>query len=186
MTRILLSLLAAAFLVGCDSVEPRFDAAYDTVAAERVSTRYARIEIATVSLPAYAQSEEIHVRDETGAIVPLGPLWTDAPDRAVTLELAQRLDAQTGRLVAPEPWPFRDFPDVKVDVRLDTFLATAEGAFKLAGQVFVAPEDGGADRALRFEFLAGPTGIEGPSGIANARNAAVAQLADFIARKGLR
>jgi uncharacterized lipoprotein YmbA len=179
-------------LAACGGTEPRFDAGATAAGAvapeaslERVSTRYGRIEIAAVTLPIYAQSEEIHVEDAEGAIVPLGPLWTDEPGRAVTLQIARDLDAITGRLVAAEPWPFRDYPDVKVDVRLMDFYATARGTFRLAGQVYVAPEEGGPDRAKRFEIETPLVG-EGPKGIAAARAAAVAQLSVFIAQNGLR
>lgn len=186
MTRVSILALAALALASCDQVEPRFDAPFDAGETDKIGIRYARVEVATVSLPVYAQGEDIHVRDETGAIVPLGPLWTDTPDRAVTLEIARRLDALTGRLVAPEPWPFREFPDVKVDVRLDTFLATEAGAFLIAGQVFVAPEEDGTDRALTFDITADPRGDAGAASIAMARAAAMSDLAEFIARKGLR
>ena len=184
MTKLPLVTVLALALAACGGTEPRFDAT-PAAPVEKVSSRYARIEVATVTLPVYAQGEEIHVQDKDGAIVPLGPLWTDEPSRAVTLQIARDLDAITGRLVAAEPWPFRDYPDVKVDVRLQDFYATARGTFRIAGMVYVAPEEAGPDRAKRFGIEAVLPG-EGPAAIAAARSAAVAQLSGFIAKNGLR
>ncbi|WP_136441404.1 PqiC family protein [Pacificoceanicola onchidii] len=191
MTR--LSLLSLTlFLSACGGVDLRFDTPPTAVGGgsalpeERVSVRYARIEVATVTLPTYAQDEEIVLRDDSGAIAPSGGLWADEPGRAVTLQLARDLDAITGRLVAPEPWPFRDLPDVKVDVRIEDFFATSGGTFRLSGQMFVAPEDYGTDRARRFEIEVPVTGEMTPGAIAAARARAVSDLAAFVARKGLR
>ncbi|WGW03759.1 PqiC family protein [Tropicibacter oceani] len=191
MTKFSLTLAPLAFsmlaLGACSGVEQRFDAPVAAeIKAERVSSRYARIEVAAVTLPTYAQAEEIHVRDASGAITPTDALWADEPGRAVTLQIARELDAITGRLVAPEPWPFRDIPDVKVDVRVQDFYATETGAFRISGQVFVAPEEQGPDRAKRFEIEALITGEPGPAQIAAARAEAVAQLSVFIAKNGLR
>ncbi|GAA4226798.1 hypothetical protein GGQ68_004692 [Sagittula marina] len=181
-----LILSAALVLAACSGTEPRFDAPPVT-ALEKVSTRYARIEVATVTLPIYAEGEEIHARDATGAILPLGPLWSDEPGRAITLQVARDLDSITGRLVAPEPWPFRDYPDVKVDVRVQDFYATERGTFRISGQVFVAPEEDGPDRAKPFDIEAVIPGEKpGPAQIAAARAAAVSELSVFIARNGLR
>ena len=181
-----LALSFAAALAACSAPEPRFDAG-PTLATEKVTTRYGRIEVATVTLPIYAEGEEIHARDATGAILPTGSLWADEPGRAVTLQIARDLDAMTGRLVAPEPWPFRDFPDVKVDVRVQDFFATERGTFRLSGQVFVAPEENGPDRAKPFEIETRiPGETAGPAQIAAARAAAVSQLSSFIAKNGLR
>ncbi|MFW2543610.1 PqiC family protein [Primorskyibacter sp. 2E107] len=188
-----LSLLSlTVFLAACSGEQLRFDAAPTAVGGgaalpdARVSVRYARIEVATVTLPTYAQDEEIVMRDASGAIAPSGGLWADEPGRAVTLQLARDLDAITGRLVAPEPWPFRDLPDVKVDIRVEDFFATSAASFRMTGQMFVAPEDYGTDRARRFEIDVPVTGEMTPGAIAAARAAAVSQLAEFVARQGLR
>lgn len=204
---IFLTLALMPLVMACSKTEPRFDAP-PVAAFDKVSSRYARIEVAAVTLPTYAQDEQIHTRDAAGAILPLGPLWADEPGRAMTLQLASDLDRITGRLVAPEPWPFRDYADVKVDVRVQDFYATETGMFRLAGQVFVAPEEGGPDRAKMFEIetpipvgastgAAGGGGLSGllkgdkpapagPAQIAAARAAAVSQLSVFIAQNGLR
>ena len=148
---------------------------------------FKRIEVLAISLPAYAQTEEIFFRDASGAIIPFGPLWADEPERGLTLDIVRELRAVTNRLVAPDPWPFRDRADVRVDVRLDVFLATAAGTFRIAGQVFVAPEEAvGRDRARRFEIEVPVGEISSAASIASARAAAVRELAVIIARDGLR
>ena len=184
-----LALPLVVLLPGCDSVEPRFDAppAVERAApTEKVTSRYYRIVVVAVTLPSYAQAEEIYQRDADGAILPLGPLWADEPGRAVTQQVARDLDAITGRLVAPEPWPFRGRPDVRVDIRVQDFHATVDGSFRLSGQVFVAPEETGPDRARRFDIETPIAGEGGPGEIAAARSAAVSELAVFIAKNGLR
>lgn len=183
------ALLCAALLglSACSAPEVRFDAPASTEAPARVAVPYGRIEVLAASLPAYALSEEINSRDATGAIAPLGPLWADEPSRGVTLELVRELGAITGRLVAPDPWPFRDPSDVRIDLRFDTFLATQDGVFRVAGQVFVAPEEAaGRDRALRFDISAPIADTSSAAAIAAARAEAIRQLATLIARQGLR
>ncbi|WP_425098242.1 PqiC family protein [Tropicibacter sp. S64] len=179
-------------LAACSGDDLRFDAPPGAVGSSaslpdaRVRVSYGRIEVATVTLPVYAQEEEIVVRGEDGSIAPSGGLWADEPGRAVTLQLARDLDAITGRLVAPEPWPFRDLPDVKVDIRVEDFFAVSSGAFRISGQMFVAPEDYGTDRSKRFDIEVPVTGDMTPGSIAAARATAVSQLAEFVARQGLR
>ncbi|CUH81089.1 membrane integrity-associated transporter subunit PqiC [Tropicibacter naphthalenivorans] len=193
MTKLPLAATALTLLLtGCGGADLRFDAPPPAVGAqaplptERVTTRYGRIEVATVTLPTYAQSEEITRRDETGAIAPLGALWADEPGRAVTLQVARDLDAITGRLVAPEPWPFRDLPDVKVDLRIEDFYATSAGTFRVSGQMFVAPDVGPGDRSKRFAIETPIPGDGTPGDIAAARSAAVSDLAVLVAKQGLR
>lgn len=173
-------------LLACGSPEPRYGSVGASPMSERVSVNYARIEVTSVTLPVYAESEAIYTRDVSGAITPLGPLWADDPDRALTLEIARELKEITGQLAAPEPWPFRDLPDVRIDVRLEVFHATSFGTFRIAGMVFVAPEKYGPDRAKKFAFEVAVTEIKNPAAIAIARTAAVRELSYFIARRGLR
>ena len=155
------------------------------VTEERISSRYRSVEVVEVTLPTYAEDEAIYVRDGEGALSALGPFWADAPARSVTMQLARELGAITGARVAPEPWPFRTFADVRVDVRVEDFVATSSGAFLIAGQYFVAPDSGERERAGRFEITA-PLANASSAGIAMARSNAVAQLAVEVAREGLR
>lgn len=187
MIRTLFPCVVFLALLACGAPDIRFGSPQSVAPVENVSVRFARIEVLDVSLPSYAESEEIFVRDATGAIAPLGPLWSDAPSRGATLELVRTLGEATGRLVAPAPWPFRDPSDVRVDVRLDAFLATETGTFRVSGQVFVAPEDAlGRDNARSFEIETVVSDSTDAAAISAARSAALRQLAVFIARNGLR
>lgn len=156
-----------------------------SVTEERVASRYRSVEVVEVTMPTYAEDEEIYVRDGDGALSALGPFWADAPSRSVTLQLARELGAITGVRVAPEPWPYRSFAEVRVDVRIEDFVATSSGAFLISGQYFVAPDSGERERAGRFEITA-PLSAMTSAGIAAARSNAVGQLAVKIAREGLR
>jgi len=188
MTKPLFLVVSLISLFACSGTpEIRIDATEPLPRPESVAVSFSRVEVLAVSLPIYAQTEEIHQRDAGGAILPIGMLWADEPARGVTLELVRDLGAITGRLVAPDPWPFRDRSDVRVDVRFDTFLTTQQNTFRIAGQVFIAPENEGlADRAQSFDISSQVFEIESAEAIARARLQAIRDLANFIARKGLR
>lgn len=187
MTRLLLLLALCPALLACSAKEVRFDSeALPVPSRQRVHVGFARIDVVAVTLPTYATSEEIHVRDASGAIKAPGPLWADDPARALTLQIAQELGGITGRLVAPDPWPFQEPPDVRVDVRIADFYATAAGKFRIAGVVYTAPESGGSDRVRNFAIET-PIAVPGnPAAIARARSDAVSRLSVLIARSGLR
>ncbi|MGR3802482.1 PqiC family protein [Marinibacterium profundimaris] len=182
--RLLLALLIGFTLAACSS-DQRYGVS-PPLPDQRVSTGYRGIEIVPVSLPAYGSDQEISVRKADGAITPLGPLWADDPERAVTLQLARDLGTITGSIAAPAPWPFRSLPDARVDVRVEDFLATDDGVFLLSGQYFVAPETGGRDRARRFSFSVPLADPVTPGGIVAARGTAITRLATEIAQNGLR
>lgn len=187
-SRPVLALLATAAVfatTACTSDKIRF-ATPSIEPTARVSARYSSIEVSEVKLPVYADSEEISSEDATGAIVPLGPLWADDPARAMTLQLARDLASITGAKTAPEPWPFRDYAQAKVDVRVEDMLATAAGVFRISGQFFVAPERGGGDRSGSFVVSAPLPAQASAKDIAAARAAATTSLAEEIARRGLR
>lgn len=174
----------AALLAACGAPELRYSVP-DTAPEVRVASRYASIEVVEVSLPTYAADEQIYIQDAEGALAPMGPLWADDPSRAITLQLARDLGRITGAQVAAEPWPFRDFAQVKVDVRLEDMRATESGSFVLAGQYYVAPDSGGRNRAGSFRFEAPVAEPGGAAQIAAARSVVVTQLAEAVARKGL-
>lgn len=186
MTRLVL-FVTCLLMAACNIPEPRFGSApIVNLEQEKIRSPFGRIEVSEVTLPIYGASEEIHRRDESGAIKPIGALWSDEPGRTVTLQIASDLGEITGRLVAPEPWPFRDLPQVRVDVRVEDFFATNVGTFRLSGQVFVAPEDNGPDRAKQFNIEVGIAEPEDPGSIAVSQRFAVMELSRFIALNGLR
>ncbi len=178
------ALAVIATLAGCSS-PPRYGAP-TAIPDTRIATRYHAIEIVQATLPSYAQGEEIYLRKTDGAIEEFGPLWADDPARAVTLQLARDLGAVSGGLAAPDPWPFSELPDVRVDVRIEDFLATEAGVFLLSGQYFVAPESGGRDRARRFDISVPIAQPPSPAAVVTARGSAVSRLALDIAENGLR
>lgn len=177
-----LSILALAACSGPERLLPT----PQTVAVERVASRYASIEVLEVSLPTYAAGEEIVVEAEGGALQTSDLLWADDPTRAVTLALTRNLSEVTGARVAPSPWPFDSFPSARVDVRVEQFLTAQDGTIRLSGQYFVADMDGrGRDRARLFSLATPFTADGGPNSAVEARGKLVADLAVMIAKDGL-
>ena len=177
-----LSLFLVAACSGSDTLVP----APEVRAVERVSARYASIEVLEVSLPEYASEAEIYVEND-GALVSAGTLWADQPSRSVTLALSRNLTEITGARIAPEPWPFDAYPEARVDVRIERLLADEDNNLAMSGQAFVADLTGHSrDRALVFSLTQPINDVPSPSNAAEARSAIVAQLAVLIARSGLR
>ncbi|ETW12036.1 hypothetical protein ATO8_13112 [Roseivivax marinus] len=176
--------LAAGTLAACGGPDQRFATPASTPTV-RVASAYPTLEVVEVTLPLYAASEEIYAADAGGAITPLGPLWADDPARAMTLQLSRDLGQITGATVAPEPWPYREYAAAKVDVRIEDMLATDAGTFRLAGQYFVAPDEGGRNRSGSFSIEVPMATPDSAATIAAARSAAVSQLAETVARRGL-
>jgi uncharacterized lipoprotein YmbA len=158
----------------------------------RVPVAFSAIEVIDVTLPAYAQGEEISLGLPGGGIQRQdGLLWADIPARGVTLDLTRALGQITGARVASSPWPFDRRPDARVEVRIEEFLpaetGTGSAAFRLAGQYFVGAFDGSERARARGFALSVPYDpAGGPPAIAAARATATVQLAEAIARDGLR
>ena len=181
-------LIPLLMLIGCTS-DPTLRYAVPSVeVGERIGISYRSVEVREVLLPTYAQLEEIFVETPDGALTSSSALlWADDPTRATTLELTRALSDITGARVASEPWPFDSFPEVRVEVRVEEFVASALGQFRLSGQVFVATLDGvGRDRAVPFEIAVPLSSIDDPRLIASARAQAMADLARLVAGEGLR
>jgi len=189
--RPLLLVLAAAALTGCSALGGgaalRYPVPAVTVEA-RIPSAYGAIEVSDVTLPAYAEGEEIALGLAEGGIsLGTGLLWADLPARGVTLDLTRALGQITGAEVASSPWPFDRGPDARIEVRIEEFVAREEGSFRFAGQYFVGAFDG-SDRARARSFaIAVPFDPEGGApAIAAARAQATADLAETIARDALR
>lgn len=188
MKRLIFPIFFLALLAGC-STDPALRYAVPAIPPEeRVSISYRSVEVREIVLPTYAQLEEIFVETEEGALTSSSALlWADDPSRASTQELTRALAAVTGAQVASEPWPFDSFPQVRVELRVDEFVASRLGAFRLSGQAFVAPLEGaGRDRSIEFAISVPLSPDAGPREIAVARGQAMADLATRIARDGLR
>jgi len=173
------------FLAACGVSEGR-EAVPVEVPGGRVSVSVSSSEVIEVSLPTYSRSEEIWQQEEDGSLVSDGSiLWADEPTRGTTRELVRALSAITGKRVAGEPWPFDEPAAARVEVRVDEMLASADGQFRLTGQVFTTRRAGGRDRAEPFSITAPIDGDAGPGDIAAARGSAVRELARQIASAGL-
>ena len=183
-----LTVFATLTLAACGDPAQRFAVPPVTPEAS-VSIAYGTVEVREVALPTFAALEEIFIESADGSLTSSSSLlWADDPIRASTLELTRSLGAITGARIASEPWPFDSFPDVRVEVRFEDFVASyATAEFRVSGQYFVAPVDGvGRERAEAFR-LSVPLAVDaGPAAIAAARGQAMAQLAELIARNGLR
>ncbi|RKF15286.1 hypothetical protein D6850_10685 [Roseovarius spongiae] len=177
--------IAALGLAACGAPEQRVAVPRAKVAAQQ-PIAYRSVALREVSLPSYANSEEVFVADETGMLNSRsGVLWADDPTRAITLEIARYLAEISGAQVASEPWPFQDYPQATVEVRIEEMVARSTGVFNLAGQYFVAPESG-RDRARLFDLSVPLPPDAEPGDMADARGQAVRALALEIARNGLR
>lgn len=177
-----LSLLT--FLVACGAAPQRFGAPL-APPGERIGISVALLEVRQVTLPSYALDEEIWVETADGALTAdAGLLWADEPQRGVTQELVRQLGRITGARVAGEPWPFESLPQARLEVRVDEFLAGADGRFRIAGQYFSVALTAGRDRAADFSVSAPIAPDGGAAGIARARAVAVRDLARLIADEG--
>lgn len=189
--RVCLILFCSLGLIGCgDTAEPvRFTTPSGPAATvERISIPLATVAVREVTLPAYATEEGIAISDGTGAIT-TDPdrLWADDATRAVTLRLTNALADITGRQVASDPWPFREDAEAVVDVRIERFVAEADGRFVAIGRYYVAHEDETRrDHAHGFEIVQPYAPGGGFPAIAEARDRVIAWLAQDIARRGLR
>ena len=150
----------------------------------RAAVNVGSLEVRDAELPLYAQLEEIFVEQEVGGIVSdTEILWADDPQRRVTQGLASRLAEITTAQVAAEPWPLEELPEARLEVRLDTLLARADGLFSMAGQYFIARATG-EDRTGKFSVLV-PYERESVLSIAAAQGVAIDRLARQIAREAL-
>ncbi len=174
------------FLVAACGSPERFAVVTPEI-TQKARIAFASVEVKDVSLPSYAASDEIHTQTDDGTLISSSDiLWADAPERAIALELSQNLARLTDRRIASEPWPFEAFPDARLEVRFASLVATTNGTFATSGQYFVAVSDGGRERSGLFELNVpfDPTG--GPNAIARARGQLILDLAQFIARDGLK
>lgn len=177
---------ATCLLAGCGgradlySVQP-------LEATEKVSIAFNSIEVRDVSLPAYAAADEIAIEATGGIVLSNSDVrWADTPERAVALELTRHLVQISGERIASEPWPFEDYPDAALEVRFESFVARTDGTFFASGQYFVSSEDEGNDDFGLFNLTVPYNPEGGPAAIAAARGQLVLDLANLIAREGLR
>lgn len=188
MTRALpLAFLIPALLAGCGASTPdRFDVTTPEI-TEHIGIAYRTLEIRDVSLPTYADSDEITRQDPSGRLVSdAAVLWADTPSRAVGLELTRHLTTLTRARVASEPWPFEELPEARLDVRFETMLARADGTFRIKGQYFVSTTEDRPERSGLFDLSVPIAVPDAPGAIAAARGTAIVELSKQLARRALR
>lgn len=173
-------------LASCGATPDRYSVEPPEI-TERVRIGFQAVEVREVSLPTYAAADEITVRDANGKLMPEGgAMWADSPERAVALELTRNLAQLSGARIASEPWPFEEFPDARLDVRLESLIAGIDGQFRASGQYFVGVPEGRRERSGRFDLAVPFDPAGGPQAIARARGRVILNLAEHIARNGLR
>lgn len=186
MTRSVLATTCVLALTACAPAPDRY-AVISPAVAQSQRIAFSSVEVRKVSLPAYAAADEIALQDADGRVVSDGSvLWADTPDRAIALELSRHLAQLTSARVASEPWPLETFPDARLEMRFEKFVAGTDGQFRAAGQYFVAVADGGRERSGLFDLSVPFDPEAGPAAIAAARGQAILELAQFVARNGLR
>lgn len=180
--RYTIGVLAISILAAC-SAPDQFIASPRLVADDRIPSKFASIEIVRVSLPSYAEREEISVMED-GVLVLSETQWVDEPSRAMTLALSRHLSEITEARVASEPWPFDGFAESRVEVRVEE-LIIRDNALRLAGEYHVVDlERRNRDHAHLFA-LSAPMAAPTPASVAAARARLVLDLAELIARDGL-
>jgi uncharacterized lipoprotein YmbA len=185
MTRHALFVLAIGLLMSCTGTTDRY-VVTSPQATERQRIAYRSVEIRDVSLPAYAADDEIVRSAADGRLISDSALWADTPDRSVALELSRHLSQITGARIASSPWPFETLPDARLDVRFETFVASADGQYRASGQYFVAVGDGRPERAGLFDLSVPFDPEAGTEAVATARGQLVLDLAGELARRALR
>jgi hypothetical protein len=182
MLKTLLFTLCAAGLLACSAPANRLDMV-QLKSELSLTTAFETLMVRTVSLPAYAAAEELAIQSAEGLILSdTDVIWADAPERAVTLRIAQHLNQILSATAGPDPWPFVALPDIAVDIRVSEMLTHADGHFHLQGQYFVGGD--GIDypnSAKSFDIAQAMSG-QTLRDVAAAQSAALLTLAEQIAR----
>lgn len=176
---------ALILLTSCSSPSVRYPAVSPVVSGS-IPTSVRSLEVRDISLPSYAESEEIHVQNADGSLTSSSTvLWADLPVRSMSLELSQNIATLTGARVASQPWPFEEPPQARLEVRMNELLAGADGIFRASGQYFVSSTQGGRDRSGFFTSRVPFDSSAGPLAISKARGQVIVQLAQKIANDGM-
>lgn len=177
---------AILILAACGAAPDRY-AVTPPVVTEKLRIGFGSVEVREVSLPAYAAADEIAVQDANGKLVTSSAaLWADTPERAVALELTRHIAKLTSARVASEPWPFEAFPDARLEVRFESFVAQSDGQFRAVGQYFVGVSDERRERSGLFDLSVPFAATGGPQAVAQARGQIILDLATYLVRTGLK
>lgn len=148
----------------------------------RLNSAAQTIMVNEVSLPDYAAAPQI-THGKAGAIVEIRRAqWADDPARGVTQALAHQLDTILSGTVASDPWPLPGLPDAEITVRVTDALAGADNVYRFAGSYYVGSDVVRAGPASAPFDIRVPMASARPAEVARAQSAAVAKLAEQIAR----
>lgn len=177
---------AALTLAACSNPLATGRYLIDPPAAQgQVPNRLGTAELADVSLPDYAEGDEVAFQDKDGAVRSTPKqIWADTPARAFTLTLARTISDLSGATVIPEPWPLAEPPQRRIRVDVERALAGRDGIYRLRGRYYVSDEAGGGRNHARGFDIAVPLPAAGPGGVAAAQSAAIGRLAQQIALLG--
>ncbi|WP_193141412.1 MULTISPECIES: PqiC family protein [unclassified Meridianimarinicoccus] len=177
------AVILLGLVAGCGGIDTQIPLP-EASTSLRLRPLVSSIEVRDMSLPRYADADEIVLLNEDGGLETLsGNLWADTPSRASTYALADALGTITGARVAAEPWPFTDSPAAQVQVRVSQMHGDASGVFRLKGQYAISPVASGlADRSGQFDITTPLTG-DTPHAVAQAQSRAITELAETIARR---
>ncbi len=180
-----LTVTLVALLAGCGA-DPSRITLPPAEATQSVRINVRSVEITQVSLPLYAESEEIAIETESGALqTDESLLWADDPNRAVTQALVSNLTKLTTAAIAAEPWPFDEFPDARLVVRFERFLAKANGQFEISGQYYVARVNSDIRETARSFELSAPYTLGNAVSISAAQATVLKELATLVASSSL-
>ncbi|MGB5559524.1 MAG: ABC-type transport auxiliary lipoprotein family protein [Paracoccaceae bacterium] len=179
------ALALVAVIAGCGA-DPSRITLPPVETAQTVRISVSSVEITQVSLPLYAESEEIAVEAESGALISDDSLlWADDPKRAVTQALVTNLTGLTSAKIAAEPWPFDQFPDARLVVRFDRFLPKANGQFEVSGQYYVARVNSDIRETAKSFKLSAPFTPGDAVSISAAQANVLKELATLVASSSL-
>ncbi|MEM8841339.1 MAG: PqiC family protein [Pseudomonadota bacterium] len=105
-----------------------------------------------IALPLYARRPQI-ASLQPGGIVTLSDdhRWAEDPGRAVSRMVARNLTTAAGIPVLLEPWPNGVTPDLRLEVEIDYFIGSLDGALRLEGEYHLA-NTGAFDRPTTRPF----------------------------------
>ncbi len=177
----LLLALAALALAACGG-RPDYYLTPPPVAAAGTTSVLGSVAVADISLPAYAETVEIAVLTDTGAVqLSKNALWADTPRRALTRHLVAALQSRVNAQIATEPWPAFDSPSLRLEVFVDRMIGAPEGPFQFSGQYVIVSSTSG--RVVSSDRFAVTLTAETPGyqGLIDAHARAIEALADRIA-----
>ncbi len=175
-------LMTLALLAGCAGPPDTLLLLEPAGAVTPLSSPVRSIEVREMSLPYYAEREQVAVRAGDGSVVVSDEvLWADLPPRALTLRVVETLAQVLPEAdVAAEPWPLLSPADLRVEIQVASLIGTPGGNLELTGQYFVVSDGrGSVEDAFGFAISEDVRG-DSLADVASAQTKAVETLALLI------